>query len=264
MLVIRQRPLQLMVYIMKRIEEALGIRLEANITAVQRALELLVLREEGILAVRTKRITLQKERVCSIADNVVIRILTALCDDGFCHKTAIVVPEMKIRCNICRVADLLQRQDIRPERVDIPCICILKKLAERQACIEQKILLDLFRCVLHILRVIVVSEDVVRHRLDIKSRLLIRHRNPLGELDKVMRVHILFDQLRPALRAGKGQQRLIFVVGKNPIQILHDHGEARIIVTFLLRQHRMQCLRWLNRHLALNGTNTAHGSLSFS
>ena len=58
--------------------------------------------------------------------------------------------------------------------------------------------------------------------------------------------------LRTTLRASQGQQRLIFVSGKDTIQVLHDHGKTGVIMALLLWQHQAQRRGWLNGYLALD------------
>ena len=113
-------------------------------------------------------------------------------------------------------------------------------------------------------RIIIVAEDIVRHSLDIESRLLVGNRNPLGQRYEVMGIHIVLDQLCTTLGAGQRKQRLILIIGENAIEVLHDHGKARIIMTFLLRKHQMKGLGGLNRHLAFYRTNSAHNCRSFA
>ena len=212
--------------VMERIEEALGVGLKADVATVQGFLEFLVLRVEGVLTVRAERVALQEERVCRITDDVVVRVLAALGDDGLGDEAAIVIPEVEVRRDVARVADLLERQHIRPERVDVAGILLLEDLAQGQARVEQQVLLLLLRHVFCIFRIIVVAEDVVRHGLDVEARLLVRDRDPLGQLHEVVRVHVLLDELGTALRAGQRQQGLVLIIGKDSVQVLHDHGET--------------------------------------
>ena len=201
-----------MEHIMECIKEVLRIRLEADIAAMQGFLELLVLRIEGILAVGTEGIALQKERMSRIAHDIIVRVLAALRYDALGNEAAIVIPEAEIRRNITRIADFLQRQHIRPEGIHIALAFILKNLPQRQPRIEQHVLTLFLRELIVMLRIVIVAENIVRHCLDIESRFLIRHRNPFGQLHKVMAVHVFLYQLRPALRAGHRQQRLILII----------------------------------------------------
>ena len=171
---------------------------------------------------------------------------------------------MEISSNIRRVADFLQRQHIRPERIHKTGIILREDFAQSQSCIEQEIFLLCLRHMARFFRIIIIAEDIVRHCLDIEARTLIRNRNPLSQRHKVMRIHIVLDQLCAALRASQRKQWLIFIIGEYTIEILHNHGKARIIMAFLLRQHQMQSLGWLDRHLALNRTNSAHNCRSFA
>lgn len=110
---------------------------------------------------------------------------------------------MEVRRDVARIADLLERQHIRPERVDVAGILLLKDLAQSQARVEQQVFLLLFRHVLCIFRIIVVAEDVVRHGLDVKARLFVRNWDPLSQLHEVVGIHVLLDELGTALRAGE-------------------------------------------------------------
>ncbi len=190
-------------HIVERVEEALRVGLEADVAAVQRFLEFLVLRVERILAVRAERVALQEEGMRSVAHDVVVRVLAALRDDGFRDEAAVVVPEMEIRRDVRGIADLLERQHIRPERIHIASVGLLEDLAQCEARVEQQVFLLLLRHVARLLRIVVVAENVVRHGLDIEPRALVRDGDPLGDLDEVVRVHVLLDELGTALRAGE-------------------------------------------------------------
>ena len=190
-------------HIVQGIQEALGIGFKADITTVQGRLKFLVLRIEGIFAVSTERITLQEERMRCIAHDVIVRILTALRHDGFSHETAIVIPKMEISSNIRWVADFLQGQHIRPERIHKTGIVLRENFAQSQPRIEQEIFLLLFTHMTSFFRIVIIAEDIVGHCLDIEPRTLIRNRNPLSERHKVMRIHIVLDQLSTTLRASQ-------------------------------------------------------------
>ena len=113
-----------------------------------------------------------------------------------------------------------------------------------------------------LLGVVVVAENVVWHGLDVEAGALVRDRNPLRDLDEVVRVHVLLDELRAALRDGHREERLVLVAGKDAVKILHDHRKARVVMPLLLRQHELQRQGRLNGHLALDRTNSAHIGLS--
>ena len=96
-----------MMDVMQSIQETLRVRFKTDIALVQRFLKLAVFGVKRVLTVGAKGVALQKERMRRIADNVVIRILAALRDDGFRRQNAIVVPQAKIFGNIPGVADFL-------------------------------------------------------------------------------------------------------------------------------------------------------------
>ena len=253
-----------MMHIVERIEEALRVGLEADVAAVQGFLEFLVLRVERILAVRTERVALQEEGMRSVAHDVVVRVLAALGDDGLRDEAAVVVPEVEIRRDVRGIADLLERQHIRPERIHIARVGLLEDLAQCEARVEQQVFLLLLRHVARLLRIVVVAENVVRHSLDIEPRALVRDGDPLGDLDEVVRVHVLLDELRALLRHSHREQRLVLIARENTVEVLHDHGKARVIVPLLLRQHELQRHRRLDGHLALDRTDSAHICLSLN
>ena len=111
---------------------------------------------------------------------------------------------MEIRSDIARIADFLEGQDIRPEGVDKAFPSLFQQFAQCQARIEQQVLLLLLRHLLCAFRIIVVTENVVRHCLDIKARALVRDRDPFSQLHKVVRIHVFLYKLCTALRAGQG------------------------------------------------------------
>ena len=193
-----------------------------------------------------------------IANNIIISVLTALYNNILGRQTAIVLPKMEISSNISWIANFLQSQHIRPERIYIPLASILQQLAESQTGIQQYILLFLLGQLVVMLREIIVTEYIIWHSLNIQAWLLIRYRNPLSQLHKVMAVHVFLYHLIALLGAGHRKQRLILVGGKNSIQILHNHCKAGVIMSLLLRQHQMQGLGWMHRHLALDRTNSTH------
>ena len=165
---------------MQSVKEALGVRLETNIATMERLLKLLILGVESILAVSTKSIPLQEEWMSCIANNIIISVLTALYHNILGRQTAIVLPKMEISSNISWIANFLQSQHIRPERIYIPLASILQQLAESQTGIQQYILLFLLGQLVVMLREIIVTEYIIWHSLNIQAWLLIRYRNPLS------------------------------------------------------------------------------------
>ena len=247
-----------MEYIVKGIEEALGIGLKADIAPVQGFLELLVLGVEGVLAVGAQGISLQEERMSRIADNIIVGVLAALHHNILGRQAAVILPQMEIGGNIPWVADFLQGQHIRPEGINETLAGLFQKLPQCQAGIQKHIFLFLLAQLVVMLRIVIVSEHIVRHSLNVQPRLLVRHRNPLSQLHKVVAVHVFLYHLVALLGAGHRQQRLVLVGRKNTIQVLHNHGKAGIVVAFLLWQHQMQRLGRMNRHLAFDRTNSTH------
>ena len=137
------------------------------------------------------------------------------------------------------VTDFLQGKDIRPEGVNITLPCLSQHLAEGQAGVQQQCLLILKLVVMS--RIVIAAENVEGHGDDIQTGFLIRYRSPGGQLCKTKAVHVFFNHAGTFLGAGQRKQRLVLVRSKNAVQILHDHCEARIIISFLLRQHKCQC-----------------------
>ena len=215
-----------MMHIVKGIQEALGIRLKADVAPVQAGLEFLVLGIEGILAIGAEGVALQEERMGSVAHDIVVGILTALGHDALGSQTAIVLPKVEVSGNVTRVADFLQGQHIRPEGIDETGVVLLQQLTESQAGVQQQVCLFPVAHALRIFGIVIVAEDVIRHGLDIQAGTLIRNGNPLCQLDEVMGVHIVLHQLGALLGAGQGKQRFILVAGENPVKILHHHGKA--------------------------------------
>ena len=170
---------------------------------------------------------------------------------------------MEVRRDVGRVADFLERQHVRPERIDKARVVLLENLAQREARVEQQVFLFPLRHVRRLFRVVIVAENIVRHRLDVEARTLVRDRDPLRDLHEVVRVHVLFHELRAALRHGHREERLVLVAGKDAVKILHDHGKSGIIMPFLLRQHQAQSRGRLNGYFALDRTNPTHSALSF-
>ena len=195
-----------------------------------------------------------------VPDDVVVGVLAALGDDASGLQRT-VLPQPEIGGDVARVPDFLERQHVGPERIDEALLPFLQHPAQFEARVEQQFLTLGLRTSLVGFGIVVVAEHVARHGLDIEAGTPVHIRHPFRDLPESLLVHIGPDRLRAARRTGQRQQGLVLVVFKDAVQVLHDHRIARVVMPFLLGKHQIQRFRRLDRHLALDCSNSAHSFL---
>ncbi len=171
---------------------------------MQLALELDVLQVEGVLAVGQRRVALQEEGMGRITDNVVVGILTTLGGDHLGRELVIRLPQLEVGADIARVADLLERHHVRPERIDETLLILLQRLAQLEAHVEQEFFLVLLIAAAEVLRVVEGLKDVIRHGMDIQPWLRVGFRDPLHDTLETGFVQDIFCKLEPFIGTGHG------------------------------------------------------------
>ena len=195
-----------------------------------------------------------------VADNGVIGVLAALHDNIAGKQAAIVFPEPEVGGYVCRIADFLQGEHIGPEGIDIAVLVLFEKLAQGKARVKQQILAFLLSPVAVDLGVVVVAEHIAGHGLYAQAGLAVHVRNPLGHLHKAVLLHVLVDKLYAPACTGHGKQGLILVMPEGSFEILHHHGKARVVMTFLLGNHQPQGQGRGHGLKAFYGTDSTHHS----
>ena len=196
-----------------------------------------------------------------IPDDVVVRVLAALGHDALRPQGAVLVPQPEIGGDVTGIADFLQGQHIRPEGIDEPLPVLFQHPAQGKPRVEQEFLTLGLRASPVGFGILVVTEHITGHGLDIEAGAPIHVRKPLHHLLKPLLRHIRIDHPDAARRAGQRQQRLVLVTLEHAVQILHHHGITRVVMPFLLGKHQIQRFRRFDRHLAFDRSDSAHSFL---
>ena len=246
---------------MQGVEKILRVRLEPDVSPVQRLLVLRILRIERVFPVGAQGIALKEERMRRIPDDVVVRILAALGHDALRPQGAFLVPQTEIGGDVTGIADFLQGQHVGPEGIDEPLPVLFQHPAQGKPRIEQEFLTLGLRASPVGFGILVVTEHITGHGLDIEAGPPIHVRKPLQHLLKPLLRHIRIDHPDAARRTGQRQQRLVLMALEHAVQILHHHGITRVVMPFLLGKHQIQRFRRFDRHLAFDRSDSAHSFL---